>query len=158
MQHNMQSYVNYLLEDIQKARKIPASPAPQAGEVQSFENYIANVETWMDSTPELLSKLCGLEIDQFPEPEKLSTEQQSLLIDGLEEMYDTWNLRADIPENVPLAKKYSLITGLLSKEVRIPENGFFVFDFCTGDDIGCELGEYCPCRTFEERNPGLNLN
>ena len=155
--NNMQSYINYLLEDIKKACRSESYMPPSS--TQTFEEHIEEVEAWLENKPEkTFATYCGLEIAQFPPAEKLTDSQAESICIAFQNLLLSWNLSADIPEEVPVRKAYALFTGILNKETYIPTSGLSVFDFCTGDDENCELGEYCPCRTFDERNPGLDLN
>ena len=154
----MQSYINYLLEDICKACRPQESVSPTAT-TQTFEEHIAEVEAWLENKPEkTFGSYCGLDRTQFPPAEQLTSPQMESVCKAFKDLLFSWNLGADIPEKVPLAKTYSLLIGILDKEILIVTSGFYYFDFCTGNDEGCELGEYCPCKTFDERHPGLFKN
>jgi hypothetical protein len=69
----------------------------------------------------------------------------SQVVSAVEQMMHSWNVRVEIPSTVPPNMRYDLVIGILKEKISISNYGFFVFDFCTGNSEGCQLGEYCPC-------------
>jgi hypothetical protein len=149
--NKMQSYINQLLEDITKAQREEISVQEMiAAFPKTFEEEMEEIERWVENEPvQTFSYFCGLEKEQFPPAEKLTKKQMKQIIKAFEQLLYTWNLAADMPENFPLEKKYTLLIGVLDEKTGIVNSGCIHFDFCTGDPTGCTFEEYCPCKKFQ---------
>ncbi len=146
----MQSYINYLLEDIHAAKRPETPKKSILDSTESLEAHFAEIDKWVESDPPFtFSHHCGLKTEQFPPADKLTESQMNQVISAMEQMMHSWNVRIEIPSSVPIKMRYDLVIGILEEKISISTYGFFVFDFCTGNSEGCQLGEYCPCLEFD---------
>jgi hypothetical protein len=147
----MQSYINHLLSDISEACREEQpeaySFASPDNDMEAMERYFEEVERWLNSDPEHdFSYYCGLQKEQFPPPEKLTGEQMESVIQALKKLLFSWNIGVDLPEQLPVCKKYTLMVGILERKVAIVDSGFETIEFCTCDPPSCPLNEWCSCR------------
>lgn len=151
---DMQTYVDQLLNDIEKAKR-KDQPWICAEKPSSFEEEMAEIERWLENDPAFtFSYYCGLRKEEFPPAEKLTDDQIHKLKKQFEDLLYTWNLSANIPEEIPPSKAYTLLVSVLDKKVDIPDTGFMTFEFCAYDPPTCPLDEYCECREFyDSYNP-----
>jgi hypothetical protein len=147
----MQSYINHLLSDIAEAcREEPsetyASIAAE-NDVDAIERYFEEVERWLEREPEHdFSYYCGLQKEQFPPVDKLTNEQMEALSHAFERLLFTWNIGVEMPDKLPISRKYSLLISVLERKVAIVENGFETIEFCSYDPPTCPFSEWCTCK------------
>ncbi|MFL5747272.1 MAG: hypothetical protein ACJ751_21540 [Niastella sp.] len=147
----MQSYINHLLADITEAcrEQQPEAYSGAAGEndLESIERYFEEVERWLEHEPEHdFSYYCGLQIEQFPPVEQLTNEQMEAVSLAFEKLLFTWNIGVEMPEKLPVSRKYTLLVSVLEKKVAIVENGFETVEFCSYDPPSCPFDEWCTCK------------
>ena len=147
----MQSYINHLLADITEACRDqqPETYSAAAGEndLEAIERYFEEVEHWLENEPEHdFSYYCGLQIEQFPPAEKLTSEQMEAVSLAFEKLLFTWNIGVEMPEKLPVSRKYTLLVSVLEKKVAIVENGFETIEFCSYDPPSCPFDEWCICK------------
>jgi|AntRauTorckE6833_2_1112554.scaffolds.fasta_scaffold14529_2 hypothetical protein len=147
----MASYLSHLLADIRAAHRVDSSKQkPESG---SLEEHFKDIDRWISGDAEhTLGYYCGLEPVAFPPYDQLSDEEVRKICDAFTTMLYTWNIALDIPEELPLHRKYKLMVGLLDHKFTVSNAGMIVFDFCTGYAPGCELKEYCQCLEFWEED------
>ncbi|MEO8150790.1 MAG: hypothetical protein ABI723_24370 [Bacteroidia bacterium] len=154
----MQSYINYLLEDIANAQR----PEHDESDVstpkeETFEDYIAEVERWLEHEPvHTFSYYCGLQKEQFPPAEQLNKKQLNQIIRAFNQLLFSWNLGTAIPEKIPPAKYYSLLISVLDEKTEIVNSGFMTFEFCNYDPPSCPFQEYCDCKDFQYSDDNMN--
>ncbi|SMO56931.1 hypothetical protein [Gracilimonas mengyeensis] len=140
----MPLYLSHLLADIQAAHRVN-SPEEEL-ESDSLEEHFREVERWLSGDAEhTLSYHCGLKAAAFPPHDQLTEEEIQKICDAFTAMLNSWGFHVDLPDELPLHRKYQLMVGLLDHECTPVHTGMFVFDFCTGYAPGCKLKEYCPC-------------
>lgn len=140
----MHPYIPFLLDDIKAAHRLD-NPGPSEM-AESFEDHIAQVEAYLNNTPEhTFGYYCGLKKEDFPPADQLTDEEMQLVNNAFEEMMSSWNLDISLPDNIPVPFAYQLIVDVLNKETMIVNSGWYIFDFCTGYAPDCELKAYCPC-------------
>lgn len=152
----MQSYINYLLSDIAEAsRKESESYSTPSAEndIEAMERHFGEVERWLQSDPEHdFSYYCGLQTEQFPPTEKLNDIQMEQVCNAFERLLYTWNIGVEMPEQLPVSKKYTLMVSILERKVMIVSCGFETIQFCRYDPPSCPFGEWCTCReTWNEK-------
>jgi hypothetical protein len=144
----MQAYINILLEDIASAH------CPE-----DYFNKLDNTRSEMDLEQELeeserfifydreplFEVYCGLKRENFPPKDRLSEDQLTQVTVAFIKMMSSWSLFVDFPDDLPQLMRYELLLDILQKPVMISQYGFFGFDYCNGNPVGCELGEYCSC-------------
>ncbi|MDZ7717942.1 MAG: hypothetical protein U5K72_03855 [Balneolaceae bacterium] len=147
----MQLYLSHLLSDIRAAHR--TNSPEEKPEPKSIEDHFKDIDRWVSGDAEQpLSYYCGLEAEAFPPSDQLSAEQISKVCDAFTAMIHTWGADIDLPDEMPLNRKYELIVGLLDHEFTPFNYGGYIFDFCTGYAPDCELKEYCPCLEFWEED------
>ena len=108
---------------------------------------VKKLEQWLENEPEHnFSYYCGLQKEQFPPVEKLTTEQMEQVSLAFEKLLFTWNIGVEIPEKLPAAQKYNLLISVLERKVAIVENGFETVEFCSYDPPSCPFNEWCTCK------------
>ena len=144
----MHPYTHHLLEDILNAyipndffrKKKNALTKPDLeSTLDEVDKYLTHQEA------PFFRNYCGLSVADFPPVEKLEEEDLRSLTEALVKMFESWNIMVDLPENLPADLGYKLSLGLLDRPMPIIERGFFGMDFCSGNPVGCEFKEYCPC-------------
>ncbi len=144
----MQAYVNFLLGDIaaghrhkdyyKKSRKNSTDEDLQEALEESEKIFS------QERMPGFAG-YCGLKRESFPSTDQLSEDQLAQLTSAFVLMMESWNLLVSFPDDLPQIRRYELLMNILVKPVMIIQHGFYGFDFCTGNPVGCELGEYCSC-------------
>lgn len=140
----MHPYLPHLLSDISAAHRPPGL----RGEVgpQTVDEHIEEVERWLAGEKEQsLSYYCGLKRDDFPPSGQLTDEDLHMVCAAYTEMLDSWNTGLDLPDEMPVGRKYDLMVSLLDEEFTPVDSGRSFFDFCSGYAPGCKLKEYCHC-------------
>lgn len=151
----MDKYINHLLADIINAQRLEQS-LPEIDPVlvsdeEKMRQYFEEVEHWLEHKPMYtFSYYCGLESELFPPPEKLTHEQLVLVNKAYRQLLFSWNLDADIPENLPAMIQYKLLISTLDKKTDIVNDGFITFEFCQYHPPSCVYEAYCTCKDFEE--------
>ncbi len=145
----MQLYISQLIEDILIAKRSENTVVPIEIE-DSFEAHIAEVERFISGEGEqLLGEILQLEEIQFPPIARLTDEQMTNVISAFEECLFSWNILADIPENIPVALRYSLLVSTLAKNVFVQSSGYVHLEFCNYWPETCPFGEeFCHCKDF----------
>src|SRR5690554_3025513 len=147
----MHPYLPYLLADIASAhRVIPTEKFhPHSMEETSLEQNFAEIDRWVaGENLHTFAHYCGLQPLDFPPAEQLKNDDLLKVCEAFKQMMLSWNLGIDLPDDLPLSMKYTLMVDLLNTETVIPTNGTIVFDFCTGYAPECDLKSYCPCLKF----------
>lgn len=152
----MQDYIDFLVEDIEVAHR-PAdyfSKPKKNTEEEDLEEALEESEKFVcqERMPGFAG-YCGLNPESFPPKEQLSEEQLTQVTTAFVTMMNSWNLQVAFPDDLPQLRRYELLMDILVGPVMIFKHGFYCFDFCTGNPVGCELGEFCPCLKSEYYNP-----
>ena len=144
----MEAYIIHLLSDILEAKR-PAQSALNYVYPEIAEDSPEEYERWPENDPPYtFGYYCGLEREQFPPAHLLSASQLERLCAAFSKMMFTWNLDTDIPDDVPLVKRYQLLVSTLDIKTEINNNSFITFDLCSYDPPSCPMGEYCTCKAF----------
>ncbi|WP_200976500.1 hypothetical protein [Echinicola sp. 20G] len=86
-----------------------------------------------------------MEPGDFPPGQQFTEVEIRQVFRAFEKMLGLWNVVLDLPDALPVDRRYDLMVALLDQEFAPMNSGMFVFDFCSGYAPGCELGEYCNC-------------
>ena len=147
----MESYINYLLEDLKAATQ--RSPVLEGF---SFDNGATKEVLEVKN----LEDLTDITKDSFPPAEKLSEGQAKQVNEAVIALWKAYNLYAIFPPELPAKPKYELLVNTWNKEgLPYHPNKFHEIKFCFNKPEGCEFGEYCYCRETEEdvqKRYGLN--
>jgi hypothetical protein len=153
----MQSYLSHLLGDIADACRQEQPPPSSSA---SMEEYLDEAERWLESDPQFtFAYYCGLTKEQFPPARLLSEIQMEEICTAFNKLLFTWNIGVDIPDHLPVSKRYTLLVTVLDEKVDIQDAGFIDIEFCNDDPPTCPLNEYCTCKEFlKEDDMGENMN
>jgi hypothetical protein len=146
----MQHYISQLIEDILAAKR-PANAVELKETEDSFDAHIAEVERFLTGEGEQpLREVLGLEEIQFPPTDRLTDAQMASIVSVFDECLLSWNISADMPENIPVTLQYSLFVSTLAKSVFVQGSGFVHLEFCNYWPETCPFGEeYCQCKDFD---------
>lgn len=156
----MHPYLPHLLSDILAANRteIPKVTVEKI----SFEEEMEDIERWLEQEERWLEQeeaehtfgyYCGLEAFSFPPANQLTKKEMKLVIKAFLHMMFTWNSGIEMPENFPIALKYSFLVNTLNEKTAIVNSGFMTFDYCSGYAPDCVFKEYCSClKYYNESN------
>ena len=156
----MDTYLDQLIADLAAEatarRRVLNGGAPQTPEAedQELEQHFAEVERFVNSAPEthLLAR-AGLRLEQFPPAEKLSEAQAARLVEALVDLWHAYCCDIHLPEAMPARRQYTLTVKYSAEPMFFfAGGGTFHMDFCTGEPVGCELEEYCPCLQYRDED------
>ncbi len=146
----MEKYVSQLIEDILDAQRIEDEALEEEKEFD-IEDHFAEVERYISGEgEEQLGDILGFKKIQFPPVERLNDEQMQSISEAFVQCLFSWNITAEIPENIPISLKYNLLVSTLEKKVFMQISGFIHLEFCHYDVETCPFGlEFCQCKDFE---------
>ncbi len=150
----MEQYITQLIEDLLNAKRAESEEVEEEeNEEDEFdiEAHFAEVDRYVSGDgEEPLEEILGFEEVQFPPIEKLNDSQMKRVSEAFVECLFSWNITAEIPEDVPITLKYSLLVSTLKRQVYIQSYGFIHFEFCNYNVATCPFGiEFCQCKDFE---------
>lgn len=142
----MQKYLNQLIEDMHlAATRVPLSKIPEG----TFDaDYMEELEEMED---EPMSFWFGLEKEQFPSSDRLTTYQLELMAGELEKLWTAFSFEPDFPERLPAKRRYELMRDYLEHKCTYWPGGWIHhFEFCNYEPENCPFGnEFCRCKDFE---------
>lgn len=152
----IQKYVNYLIEDLQKAKNnIPLKPDYSA--MQSADSPPQMVE-WETTPFQTMESIFEIDQIEFPPAARLTLRQMRSLNKAIIDMWVAFNFIPDLPADLPETKKYELLIRQWKNEVQHLTEGEFHIEFCDYHPEACPLGfEYCKCKGFIEEDQELFL-
>jgi len=101
---------------------------------------------------------CGLNAEDFPPAEQLTTEEITMVNKAFRKMMFTYNHNADFPAALPVSLTYSLLVNTLNEKTFIPADGLVSFDYCSGYAPDCVFKEYCSCLKFWNAQPDEDIS
>jgi hypothetical protein len=145
----MQSYVDYLLEDIQKAeRNVDESPNPFSFNDDMLDHFMEMERMVLEDPLNTFGETCGLNREQFPPFEKLSKQQVKRIVKAFHRLLLSWNLDVVIPKKFPQEERYKILIPLLDRKTHILKNGIGYIEFCEYEPKHCPFGSWCDCKDF----------
>jgi hypothetical protein len=142
----MNNYLTQLITDMHlAARRVPKSRISEG----TFDpDYMMELE---ESPERPMSQWFGLEKEQFPSSDKLTTEQLQLMANEFEQLWAAYLFEPDFPEGLPAKRRYELMRDYLDHECsHWPGGWVHHFEFCDYDSENCPFGsEFCKCKDFE---------
>lgn len=154
----MEAYITHLLSDILEAER-PVPAALHYAYPEFVEDNPEEYERWPDNDPPFtFGYYCGLQVELFPPAHLLNSLQMERLCRAFSKMMFTWNLDTDIPDNVPLSKKYQLLVSTLEMKTEISNSSLTTFELCSYDPPSCPMGEYCTCKDFLQDDALENID
>ena len=144
----MELYVTQLIEDLEAAKQ-PVEPYI-AGEEESIEDIFDEVDQYVSG--ESTSKICdliGFIPEQFPPSYRLTTNQMRRIFFAMDQLLDSYNIDTNLPNKLPIKRKYELVRNELTEEVFVSKHGFIQLEYCNYDVESCPFGKkYCDCKEF----------
>lgn len=150
----MHHYLSHLISDMHKAAvQVPKSRVPD-GEFDP--DYMLELE---ESAEKPMNFWFGLNKEEFPPSEKLTTEQLELMATEFEKLWAAYSFYPDFPDGLPAKRRYELMYDYLDHPTQHWPGGWqHHFEFCDYDPGNCPFGiGFCRCKDFEEQPPELNL-
>lgn len=150
----MNHYLSHLISDMHHAAaRVPKSRIPE-GEFDP--DHMLELE---ESAEKPMSFWFGLNKEEFPPSEKLTTEQLELMATEFEKLWAAYSFYPDFPDGLPAKRRYELMHDYLDHPTQHWPGGWqHHFEFCDYDPKNCPFGiEYCRCKDFEDTPPEINL-
>ena len=98
----MQSYVDYLLADIQQAEgNVDETLTPISCEEDLSDHFMEIERLMLEEPLNTFGEICGLTREQFPPVEQLSKKQIKQIIKAFRQLLLSWNLGVDFPKKLP---------------------------------------------------------
>ena len=142
----IQQYVDYLIIDLQNAKKnVPEETKPGEG-YEAFEEHMMALE---ESPDMRLSDIFGISEEVFPPSEKLTDSQLEQLNAAILDMWDAFNIEASCPENVPAKLLYPALVEQFKIETQYWPGWTKGLELCNFEPDKCPFGkEYCTCKEY----------
>ncbi len=130
---------------------IPEESASTGGD-DTFKASIEEMETWMESKPELtMFYHFGLEAEQFPPAERLTDEELEALVFAMRRLWAAFNFTAVLPDHVPARVVYPILLERMGEGAMVMSYGHIGVEFCNYEPSECPFGlEWCSCKEFLE--------
>jgi len=142
----MQSYVDYLLDDIKQAEgNLEDTGFAVTSEADLFDHFMEVERLILDEPMSTIGQTCGLTVEQFPPEEKLTKTQIRKIVRAFYDLLDSWNLKVVIPKKFPEVDKYKLLVPLLDRKTHIIKNGTGYIELCSYEPKECPFGKHCDC-------------
>jgi hypothetical protein len=144
----IQSYVDYLLEDMKQAEGKLDDPATLTEEPDLSEHFMEMEKMVHEDPLNTFGKICGLSKEQFPPLDQLSKKQIHIIMRAFHQLLSSWNLAIVVPKKLPDSEQYKLIYQLLDQKVHIIKWGTSHIEFCSYEEETCPFGKYCDCKVL----------
>jgi len=118
------------------------------------EVNIASVEEYArgaDSAMPTLAARIGFDFSELPPLEKLSDDQVATLLGELIPLLILFGKTFAGPKDFPPRLTYPIVLKMTQATHMTSMDGGWVDDGCTGEQIGCTWGMYCPCLRYRKR-------
>ena len=143
----IQSYVNYLLEDIKQAEgNVDELNFERKTEADIMEHIMEMERLVLEEPLNTIGEICGLTTEQFPPVEQLSKMQVKKIVKAFHQLIRTWNIDVVIPKKYPAEGRYKMMIPLLDRKTHILKNGITHIEFCEYEPEECPFGTYCDCK------------
>lgn len=155
----MQKYITQLLADLKAAQSnqpekvdykllYPDHPAAHP----EYNDILGHLIEWENAPDWKMDDLFGIKGAAFPPVEKLTTIEQKALIHGILELWESFNIAADLNDEAPVEIVYKILINYWKTEtVQYISKGTVHLEFCHYDVNDCQWGsEYCGCKDFEQ--------
>jgi hypothetical protein len=154
----MEQYINQLIEDIQNAQRPESEHVEEeestflADDLDDLDTHFADIERYTSGEGKTnLGSNIGLEEVQFPPFERITEEQMIRVCEAFHQCLFTWNITAEMPQNLPISLRYKTLISTLKRDVFIQSSGFIHLEFCHYDSENCPFGlEFCECKNIED--------
>ena len=143
----MQTYITQLIEDLTAAQNKEHISTPE-----NFEDYIDEVERYLSGDGEQsIRDIIGIQEECFPPADRLTQQQLKTVSDAYMECIESWNICIDLPDNLPVSLKYTLLTGTLKQKVVVMDSGVTHLELCNYESESCPFGiDFCRCLNTHE--------
>src|SRR6187402_2065352 len=96
----IQSYVDYLLEDIKLAEEKTGSLNQIPGKEDLADHFMEVERLVLEEPLNTFGEICGLTKEQFPPVEQLSKKQTKEVIKAIHQLLHSWNMGVDFPKKL----------------------------------------------------------
>ncbi len=154
----MKRYIEQLIEDIHKSTWNLKPPSKLWGESEADPDNereledMSYVEKYIYGEQQAIGKITGIEPEQIPPTEILTTEQQSQLAIELEKLLQNYHFVLDFPEKYPAHLRYRFIRDFWNEEHVPLSFGENHIEFCNYEEANCPFPGYCDtCKEIAEQ-------
>ncbi len=142
--HNIQKYVNQLIEDLEHVAKNP--PTPTYYETPPHLEQLPDAAELSLTPYKTLEELTGIRQEMFPEIIDLYPDQCKQVNEAIFKVFDALKIElVDAPKNIPPEWLYDVLTTNWQHHVQhLPGFGMDL-EPCTGDPKTCPYGDHCDC-------------
>lgn len=150
----MQNYISQLLSDLDAAKKNVPAPIDYAllyPDHPAFSYGLDYIVEWEMAPDYPMDDLFGIKAEQLPVDDKLSDKQVEDLVEGILDLWATFNIVADIPDDaIPPRLVYKALKNRWEKgTTRYMSEGTTHVEFCHYEPEECPWGmEFCSCKEF----------
>ncbi len=145
----MQNYLNQLIDDMRQAAKnLPTKPYY---DIPPEAEGIEYVIEWENAKDKPMHQWFGIAKEKFPPPEKLTTQQQTLMVDEMLKLWQAYSFWPDLPENLPADIAYKMLVDFLDKPIAWVSEGDLLINLCDVDPENCPFTEkFCMCKDLDD--------
>src|SRR5690242_16172425 len=97
----IQSYVNYLLEDIKQAEGNDDELNGIVDRFNLFDHFMEAERMMLEDPLQTFGEICGLTRTQFPPAEQLSKVQIKKIVRAFQKLLLSWNIDVSMPKKFP---------------------------------------------------------
>lgn len=162
----MEKYITQLLTDLKAAQsnqpqkvdyKLLHPDHPAAA--PEYNDILGHLIEWEHAPEQKMDDLFGVNVEGFPPIEKLTTTQTQQLVEGILELWASFNIAADLQE-APIDLIYKVLINFWKTEtVQYISEGTTHVEFCHYDVNDCQWGnEYCGCKDFEQDDDDFEVS
>ena len=150
----MQNYISQLLSDLENAKKNIPPPVDYKllyPDHPAFSYGLEYIVEWEMAPDSSMDDLFGIKAEQLPPDDKLSEGQAEQLVQAILELWGTFNIGADIPnEDIPALLIYKVLRNRWETgTARYMSEGMTHLEFCHYVPEECPWGmEFCQCKEF----------
>ncbi len=154
----MERYIQQLIDDIHKAtwnlnppHKLWEESNANPDDELELED-MSYIEQYVEGEEQPISQITGIDQEQLPPEERLTTEQQALLATELETLLQNFHFVLDFPETFPAYRRYPFIRDFWNEEHVPLSFGESHIEFCEYDVENCPFPDFCAtCREFADQ-------
>ncbi len=127
-------------------RALQENPQPE-DEDQDMRDLNAFMRGPDQAMPTLAQRI-GIDLPALPPADVLSDEQLAALNAELVPTLAIHGATYAGPKDYPPRLKFALLMELAQRRMNIIDNGGYMYDGCSGTQLGCQWGMYCPCLQY----------
>lgn len=153
----MERYLQQLAEDFRDAaNNVPTTEEVRAASGVNIPEELemfAYAELYLRLPPKKLSDILGIEKEVLPPPERLTKNQTIFLYNEITKLLHAYHFSTDLPQELPVNLKYSLIYKHWNDKHVFTGEGEVVIEFCAYRPSHCPYPkEFCWCKNMQDEH------